>query len=88
MTSQLQLRLRNCLQTILELEPRMEKLSVYAHFQGDINILKNYLTEIEKMNLCEDDVLRLEKATSTFLNELWLPMQKTYDDEVSKKVLQ
>ncbi len=88
MRSPLQLRLRNCLQTIIELEPRMERLPVYVHFQDDIQVLKNCLTEIDHMQLNEDEVLRLEKATTTFLQELWLPLQRTYGGEVSKKVLQ
>ena len=66
----LQLRLKNCLQTILELEPDMAQLSLRVNFQQEIDTLKGYMSEIDQLNLSEEDVLRLERATALFLEEL------------------
>ncbi|MBE6441730.1 MAG: hypothetical protein E7022_05280 [Desulfovibrio desulfuricans] len=70
--STLQLRLKNCIQTILELEPDMRAGVWGRYFGEELSILKGYLEQVDQMALAEEDVLRLEKATATFLAELKL----------------
>lgn len=66
--SVLQLRLKNCLQTILELQPAMRK--VYrVNFAEDFSQLKSYLKRLDDMDLREEDVERLESMTADFLKE-------------------
>lgn len=67
--SLLQLRLKNCIQTILDLEPGLRQRRADI-FDSDFIRLKNYLECVEKLNLAEEDVRRLEDVTSVFLTEL------------------
>ena len=79
--STLQIRLKNCIQTILDLEPDMRAAIWGRHFDEELSTLKDYLQRVDRMNLAEDDVQRLENATASFLAELRLsrrgqPQQK------------
>ena len=79
--STLQIRLKNCIQTILDLEPDMRAGIWGRHFDEELSTLKDYLQRVDRMNLAEDDVQRLENATASFLAELRLsrmgqPQQK------------
>lgn len=65
----LKIRLRNCLQTILELQPAMRKL-YRANFAEDLCSLQKYIDLIDGMNLEEEDVERLEALTETFIREV------------------
>ncbi|MDR2573103.1 MAG: hypothetical protein LBC94_01945 [Desulfovibrio sp.] len=72
----LRIRLRNCIQTILELEPELNVLQLRGkYFNSEISMLKNCLHQVDKMILAEDDVQRLETATANFLAELKLSTQ-------------
>lgn len=66
--SLLQLRLKNCIQTILELKPCLLNENIF--FESDFIFLKNYLDRIEKMDLLEDEVIALEGYTCQFLSEI------------------
>ncbi|MDR2743983.1 MAG: hypothetical protein LBB66_02120 [Desulfovibrio sp.] len=66
----LQFRLKNCIQTILELEPDFDGRLRGRHFNNEISVLKTYLQQVDRMVLAEDDVQRLETATANFLAEL------------------
>ena len=68
--STLQLRLKNCLQTILELEPDMRSGRWGRSFDAELRTLRQYLRQVDQMDLAEDDVRRLETATTTLLAEL------------------
>ena len=70
--TELQLRLKHCLETILEMEPAMNTKIVGKHFNMEFSILKNCLLKVDKMSLAEDDVKRLEIATANFLAEFKL----------------
>ncbi len=74
--SVLQLRLQQCLQTILDLEPRMETFPKCAQFQEGMNVLKNSLATLKELHVTEDDVVRFEQATVNFIDEMWLPLQR------------
>ncbi|RRD70104.1 MULTISPECIES: hypothetical protein [unclassified Desulfovibrio] len=66
----LQIRLKNCIQTILELEPEEISHDGRRHFAPEMRALEGYLAQVERMALHEDDVRRMESATDTFLAEL------------------
>ncbi|MDR3319542.1 MAG: hypothetical protein LBS77_00940 [Desulfovibrio sp.] len=80
----LQIRLKNCIQTILELEEDMDEQIGGRHFNNEISTLKTYLQQVDSMILAEADVRRLEKATAIFLAELRLPTI----DRPQKRLLQ
>ena len=78
--SLLQLRLKNCLQTLLDLKTGM-KDSHSGFFENDFTLLKECLDRIEKMDLVEEEVATLENYASAFLSELtqsgnWTPLNK------------
>ena len=70
--STLQILLKNCIQTILELEPDMKAGVWGRYFDSELSSLKDYLSQVDQMELAEEDVQRLENATATFLAELKL----------------
>lgn len=65
----LQIRLKNCIQTILDLEPKMHEKGEDC-FDEEFSSLKKYLDRVDQMDLAEEEVLRLEAVTSSFLAEL------------------
>ena len=67
---QLHLRLRSCLQTILELEQDLKVLQVAEPLLAEFSVLKDIYARLESLNVQEDDVKRIEDATAHFLNEL------------------
>lgn len=88
MNSHLQIRLKNCLLTILELEPDLDSLPVRGNFEADMKTLKSHLARVEGMDLAEEDVQRLERATALFLAELRLPLERMRQSGVNYRVLQ
>ena len=73
-THNLQRRLRNCLQTILELEPDLKKLDLGHVLLKEYELLRGFIEKVGDVPLREDDVLRIEKATALFLEELKVPL--------------
>lgn len=67
-------RISNCLQTILELEPELERMELGKSLLAEFSVLKEFLQKIDTVVLSEEDVLRVETATSSFLDELRLPL--------------
>jgi hypothetical protein len=67
-------RISNCLQTILELEPELEKIELGKSLLEEFTVLKDFLQKIDTVALNEDDVERVETATSNFLEELRGPL--------------
>lgn len=74
MDAELRMRLKNCLQTILELEPDINALHANVRFSEDMRTLRDYLARVGGLDLTEEDVLRLERATARFLKELRFPL--------------
>jgi len=68
------MRIANCLQTILELEPELRKLELGQTLLDEFEVLKTFLERIDEVELSESDVERIERATSNFLEELREPM--------------
>ena len=71
---ELKSRLRNCLHTILELEPDLEDVELSHDLRDEFGMLKMLIERINEMELVEDDVVRIEAATASFLEELELPL--------------
>ena len=67
--SQLKLRLKNCIQTILELEKGIRENRPEV-FDSDFITLKNFLEQIDHITLVEEDVTQLENITVQFLTAL------------------
>lgn len=86
--NQLHVRLKNCLQTILELEPDMSSLHMRTEFRTELETLKEYLNRVEDLDLAEEDVQRLERATANFLDELRLPLSRVRRDGRRNRILQ
>lgn len=63
-------RLRNCLQTILELNDGFSSPVLVHAFMQELDLIRNFLLRLDAVELQEEDVLRIEKATEVFLNEL------------------
>ena len=87
MDTNLHLRLKNCLQTILELEDDIQEELQRSAFSEEFTKIRTFLERVEQMQLMEEEVSRMEKATATFLSELHLTAR---DDERprGKRVLQ
>lgn len=66
----LHVRLRNCLQTILDLEPELQTMRVASPMLTELSMLKDLHAKLETLFVQEDDVQRIEKATAQFLTEL------------------
>ena len=70
----LQMRLTNCLQTILDLEPELERLELSEMLLQEYNVLKSFMDNVDSVDLEEQDVRRIEEATAGFLAELKTPL--------------
>ncbi|GAB7080712.1 hypothetical protein [Megalodesulfovibrio paquesii] len=70
----LQMRLTNCLQTILDLEPELERLELSEMLLQEYNVLKSFMNNVNSVELDEQDVQRIEEATASFLSELKAPL--------------
>ena len=81
-------RLKNCLLTILELEPELERLQLPDAFRNELTMLKQHLEKIESIEFYEEDLQRLEKATAKFLDELRLPFSHIQPASAKRRLLQ
>lgn len=85
---ELQSRLRNCLQTILELEPDLEDLDIGQELMKELTTLKSFMKKLDNVELEESDVLRIEKATANFLKELEGPLAIFRKQQAARHYLQ
>lgn len=81
-------RISNCLETILELEPELEKIELGKSLLEEFGVLKDFLEKIDRVSLNEDDVERVEAATSNFLEELRAPLAKIRPGRIGSPRLQ
>lgn len=88
MSRYLQLRLKTCLQTILELEPDLSMLSIQEKFHEELRLIREYLDRLEHIRLSEEEIVRLEHATETFLGELRLPLSRLHPQRSPSRMLQ
>lgn len=69
-SQELKLRLRNCLQTILEFKGDLDAIPFGMSFMPEFGSLENFLSQLEQVALDEAEVRRIELATDNFLSEL------------------
>jgi len=81
-------RIANCLQTILELEPELERLELGSSLLDEFAVLKSFLEKLDKVEVSEEDVRRIELATSNFLDELKGPLAESDGEDGSGRRLQ
>ena len=86
--SGLRLRLVNCLQTIIDLEPDLAQLDLGDKLEREIDVLKSVIKKIDQFRVEEEDVLRVEEATSVFLQELRFPLACKEQGKASGRLLQ
>lgn len=81
-------RITNCLKTILELEPELRKLDLGGSLLDEFDFLKSFLEKVEHLNLSEEEVERIERATARFLGELRLPFSQRMENRPDSDRLQ
>lgn len=69
----LQARLKNCLLTIVEMEPMLSRLSVHHELEKEFKQLREISGKISGLDLSDAEVQRIESATEIFLKELEIP---------------
>jgi len=83
----LQSRLRNCLQTIIELEPTLMKLDLGEPLLREFRLLRSFITRLDQLEIAEADVLRIEAATNRFLDELKTPFAELDGHYLQNRVM-
>jgi len=71
--TKLQARLKNCLLTIIEMEPMISRLSFHHELEKEFKQLREISGKISGLDLSDAEVQRIENATETFLKELEIP---------------
>lgn len=71
----LRCRLMNCLETLLELEPALRRLSRENFLAEEFSVIKSFIEAMEELELDEAEVKRIEGATKIFLEELGGPLK-------------
>ena len=66
----LHLRLRSCLQAILELESELKTIKTAEPLLSELSVLKDIYGRLETLLIQEEDVQRIEEATASFFEEL------------------
>nr|WP_243366297.1 hypothetical protein [Fundidesulfovibrio soli] len=87
-SSTLAARIVNCLQTILELEPLLQRIDSGSMLLPEFKVLKSFLNEMDGIDLDEEDVARIENATERFLQELKTPSAMARAGETKNQTLQ
>ena len=72
----LQARLKNCLLTIMELEPVLSRLNIHSELLSEFRQLRKIISRVSLLDLSTEEVSRIENATSLFLNELDIPFSR------------
>lgn len=70
----LQARLKNCLATIIDLEPALVRLNLHQELIKEFKHLKDVISRISEMEVSSMEVDRIENATEMFLRELDIPL--------------
>ena len=85
---ELQSRLKNCLQTILEFEADIETLPTGEDLLKEFTHLKNFLARLNQLAPMEEDVRRIERTTVILLRELERPLSMLHERRVVHRPLQ
>lgn len=83
----LQYRLKNCLQTILDLEEKLSKTHLGPMLLNEFAILKRVFEKLDAVTVDEADVKRIEEATDRFLSELRDTMPDSSLDNDNSRIL-
>lgn len=67
-------RLRNCLVTIVELEPVLTRMTIHSEILSEFNHLRSIIEKLSQLELSNQEVDRIESATNLFLKELQIPL--------------
>ena len=86
--NELQSRLKNCLQTILEFEADIEALPAGETLLKEFAHLKDFLARLNQLAPVEEDVLRIERTTAVLLRELERPLSMLRERRVIHRLLQ
>lgn len=86
-TENLSARISNCLQTILDLEPDLERLRLGHVLIREFQILKTFLARMDRIDIEESDVARIETATESFLRELKTPLALVELERIRKYIV-
>ncbi len=86
--SVLQCRLLSCLETILDMERDLERVEIGHVLLGEFNRIKLFMKMIDRIAIDEEDVRRIEAATSNFLEELKAPLGLLREFKPKKKPVQ
>jgi len=81
-------RLKNCLLTILELEPDLACLHLSDAFHNELTLLRQHFEKIDYIEFYEEDLQRLETATAKFLEELRLSFSHIHPVSTRRRLLQ
>ena len=65
----LQARLKECLQTILDLQDQLEEHNTQTSFTNELSLLRDFVQKIDILTLSEEEVYRIEVVTENFLLE-------------------
>ena len=66
----LHLRLRSCLQAIIDLETELKTIRSAEPLLSELAVLKDIYNRLETLFIQEEDVERIEEATANFFEEL------------------
>lgn len=70
----LQARLKNCLLTIVELEPALSRLNIHSELLSEFKQLKDIISKVSQLDISLEEVTRIENATRLLLDELDIPL--------------
>ncbi|MGE4555279.1 MAG: hypothetical protein AB7D07_00505 [Desulfovibrionaceae bacterium] len=82
------LRISNCLRTILDLEEDVERLEMGHTLIKEFQTLKDFLEQLERVDVQEEDVDRIETATAHFLEELRGPLSQRGGGSPRRRLVQ
>ncbi len=66
----LRARLRNCLLTIVEMEPIIKDLDLQSALSSEFRQVKEFSGRVSGLDLSQSEVEKIEEATALFLQEL------------------
>ena len=72
--AQLRLRLKNCLQIILDFRDDFGSMSFGACFMTEFDTMEAFMQKLAGISVSEHEVQRVELATTQFLKELNHPL--------------
>lgn len=72
---ELQCRLQSCLQAVLDLEPELMNHGMGKLMINEFEVLRNLIDRLSAIAVVEQEVRKVEEATSVFLDELQIPFK-------------